>query len=59
MDELRNTVLKPVTKRKSLPPYHVIVKDDDDHTYEYVVRMLMKLFLHARRRSSRCLRQDG
>ncbi len=26
------------------PPFHVILLDDDDHTYEYVVGMLRKLF---------------
>lgn len=26
------------------PPYHVILLDDDDHTYEYVIEMLQKLF---------------
>ncbi|MEN6449733.1 MAG: ATP-dependent Clp protease adaptor ClpS [Thermoguttaceae bacterium] len=30
------------TKRQ--PPYHVILWNDDDHTYEYVIFMLMKLF---------------
>ncbi|GMV98621.1 MAG: ATP-dependent Clp protease adaptor ClpS [Phycisphaerae bacterium] len=26
------------------PPYNVILLDDDDHTYEYVIEMLGKLF---------------
>ncbi|MDQ6759372.1 MAG: ATP-dependent Clp protease adaptor ClpS [Acidobacteriota bacterium] len=26
------------------PLYHVVLLDDDDHTYEYVIEMLMKLF---------------
>ena len=29
---------------KQLPPYHVILFDDDDHTYDYVVGMVRKLF---------------
>lgn len=29
---------------KRLPPYHVILLDDDDHTYEYVIDMLRKIF---------------
>jgi ATP-dependent Clp protease adaptor protein ClpS len=29
---------------KRLPPYHVVLMDDDDHTYEYVIGMLQKLF---------------
>ena len=26
------------------PPYHVILFNDDDHTYEYVIEMLKALF---------------
>ncbi len=29
------------------PPYHVILLDDHDHTYEYVIEMLGKLFGHG------------
>ena len=29
---------------KPLPPYHVVLLDDDDHTYEYVIDMVRKLF---------------
>ncbi len=32
------------TKPRKQPPYHVILMDDDDHTYEYVISMLRKLF---------------
>jgi ATP-dependent Clp protease adaptor protein ClpS len=28
-----------------VPQYHVVLLDDDDHTYEYVIEMLMKLFM--------------
>ena len=31
-------------KRRPAPQYHVILHNDDLHTYEYVVRMLMQLF---------------
>jgi ATP-dependent Clp protease adaptor protein ClpS len=27
-----------------LPPYHVVLLDDDDHTFEYVIHMLQVLF---------------
>jgi ATP-dependent Clp protease adaptor protein ClpS len=27
-----------------LPPYNVVLLDDNDHTYEYVIEMLRKLF---------------
>jgi ATP-dependent Clp protease adaptor protein ClpS len=30
------------TKRQ--PPYHVVLWNDDDHSYEYVIAMLMELF---------------
>lgn len=33
-------------KPKPQPPYHVILLNDDDHTYEYVIEMLGKLFGH-------------
>ena len=29
---------------KLLPPFHVVLLDDDDHTYDYVIRMLRELF---------------
>lgn len=32
------------TKRQ--PPYHVILLNDDDHTFDYVIRMLKQLFGH-------------
>lgn len=32
------------TKRQ--PPYHVVLLNDDDHTYEYVILMLKELFAH-------------
>jgi ATP-dependent Clp protease adaptor protein ClpS len=31
---------------KPLPPYNVILLDDDDHSYEYVIEMLGKVFAH-------------
>src|SRR5690349_20087292 len=31
-------------KVKRQPPYHVILLNDDDHSYEYVIRMLGQLF---------------
>ena len=34
-------------KSKRLPPYHVVLLDDDDHTYNYVTRMLRQLFGHT------------
>ena len=37
---------KEKTKVKVQPPYHVILHNDDDHSYEYVIRMLKELFAH-------------
>ncbi len=35
---------RPSTKPKKEPPYNVILLNDDDHSYDYVVLMLGKLF---------------
>ena len=35
------------TPRK-LPPYNVVLLDDDDHTYEYVIEMLGAIFGHPK-----------
>ena len=34
----------PTRKPKKQPPYHVVLLDDDHHTYDYVIRMLKTLF---------------
>lgn len=34
------------TSVKRLPPYHVVLVNDDDHSFEYVIDMLKKLFGH-------------
>jgi ATP-dependent Clp protease adaptor protein ClpS len=31
-------------KEDFTPPYHVVLLDDEDHTYDYVIEMLIKLF---------------
>lgn len=33
-------------KTKRQPPYHVILLNDDDHSYQYVIVMLQQLFGH-------------
>jgi ATP-dependent Clp protease adaptor protein ClpS len=51
---MSDTITLPETTRKAKekdevkkqPPYHVILWNDDDHTYEYVIEMLKKLFGH-------------
>lgn len=52
-----DTVAPPDVKKKSrkkvrkkpikIPQYHVILLDDNDHTYDYVIEMLMQLFGHS------------
>jgi ATP-dependent Clp protease adaptor protein ClpS len=37
---------KTDVRTKRQPPYHVILLNDDDHTYQYVIFMLQKLFGH-------------
>jgi ATP-dependent Clp protease adaptor protein ClpS len=39
---------KPKKKRKlpKLPPYNVVLLNDNDHTYEYVIEMLKVLFAY-------------
>jgi len=32
------------TKRKRQPPYHVILWDDADHSFDYVIMMMKRLF---------------
>ena len=37
---------KTEQKVEGLPPYNVILLDDNDHSYEYVIHMLEALFGH-------------
>jgi len=49
-----SATVKPTRRRKAktdaknkprkLPPYHVVLLDDDDHSYDYVIEMLRCLF---------------
>lgn len=34
------------TRTKRQPPYHVILFNDEEHTFDYVIELLMKLFRH-------------
>ena len=43
----RRTKRKP----KHLPPYHVVLWNDDDHTFEYVIFMMRDLFGHTEEQS--------
>ena len=37
---------KTEQKTKGLPPYNVVLLNDDDHSFEYVIVMLKTLFGH-------------
>lgn len=39
---------KPKKKPRRQPRYHVILWNDDDHSYEYVIEMMQRLFGHDR-----------
>jgi len=42
------------TRREELTPlYNVVLLDDDDHTYDYVIEMLERLFLFTRAQAYR------
>lgn len=43
---LPETDVEQEQKTKRQPPYNVILLNDDDHTYEYVIEMLKALFAH-------------
>jgi ATP-dependent Clp protease adaptor protein ClpS len=38
--------IKRQNKVRRQPRYHVVLVNDDDHTYEYVIEMLAALFNH-------------
>jgi ATP-dependent Clp protease adaptor protein ClpS len=46
--QVRTKKAKPKRQEKiyQMPPYHVILLNDDDHTYQYVIQMLGELFGH-------------
>ena len=43
-DVMVATKPKETTKTRRVPPYNVILLNDDDHSYEYVIGMLRQLF---------------
>jgi ATP-dependent Clp protease adaptor protein ClpS len=36
------------TSTQRQPPYNVIILNDEEHTFDYVIELLIKLFAHAR-----------
>jgi ATP-dependent Clp protease adaptor protein ClpS len=54
------TQVKPAQKPKTeqpMPPYNVVLLDDDDHTYEYVIQMLRRVFGHPEARGFQLAKQ--
>jgi ATP-dependent Clp protease adaptor protein ClpS len=55
VDKIEKKAAKTEPKKgerpKVQPPYHVVLLDDDDHTYDYVIEMLQKLFGHSKEQS--------
>ena len=53
---MSDTVTLPSTREeeevqtKRQPPYHVILINDDDHSFDYVIAMMQELFGHPRER---------
>jgi ATP-dependent Clp protease adaptor protein ClpS len=35
------------TKTRRQPPYNVIILNDEEHTFEYVIELLVKIFGHS------------
>jgi ATP-dependent Clp protease adaptor protein ClpS len=47
LPDVREEVQEGSTKPKREPNYHVIIWNDETHTYEYVIELLMKIFGHS------------
>lgn len=47
---MASTTTRPKEEKKrkteGLPPYNVVLLDDDEHSFDYVVRMLKAIFGH-------------
>jgi len=54
---MTETVARPTErqerKTEGLPPYNVVLLDDDEHSFEYVIYMLKTLFGHPPERGYR------
>lgn len=54
---MAGTILQPKEEEKrgteGLPPYNVILLDDDEHSFDYVIRMLKAIFGHPLKKGYR------
>lgn len=48
VQEKETRAASAAVKPRRQPPYNVVLLDDDHHSYEYVIGMLMTLFGHSR-----------
>lgn len=48
---------RPSIKTRKLPPYNVVLLNDDDHTYQYVIEMLAKVFGHPQPKAYKMARE--
>lgn len=46
VDTVRRLKERKANKPKRQPRYHVVLWDDDDHSYDYVIRMMQEVFRH-------------
>lgn len=46
-----------VEETRLQPPYNVLLLDDNDHTYEYVIEMLGRIFGYGRERAFQMARE--
>lgn len=54
--------LVPVQRPRTLPVWHVVLLDSNDHSYDYVIEMLINLFGHTLEggfRTARVVDRDG
>lgn len=47
-DTKKSKTTKKRIKPLRIPKYHVVLLDDNEHTYDYVIEMLMQIFGHSR-----------
>jgi ATP-dependent Clp protease adaptor protein ClpS len=41
--------IENVEREELVPQFHVVLLDDNEHTYDYVIEMLQKLFAYSKR----------
>ena len=56
-ETLRRRKRRDRTRPKRQPRYNVILWDDDDHTHNYVIAMLMQLFGYPREKGRQIARE--